>query len=56
MLMITLITGQLCASPLAELVTTSFSQPLPFLVPFAASGYSVPGLELLLAVGTQQVP
>lgn len=37
--------------PLAELVTTYFSQPLPFLVPFA-----VLGLELLLAVGTQQVP
>lgn len=41
---------------LAELLTTRFPQPLPFLVPFAASGQSVLGLELLLGVGTQQVP
>lgn len=45
------ITGRLCASPSSTAHYNLFSQPLPFLVPFAASDQSVLGLELILGAG-----
>jgi len=42
-LMSTAITGRLCASPSSTAHHNLFSPPLPFLVPFAASGQSVLG-------------